>query len=62
MLCIIINIYIKNGNLSTNYTNLIILLFIYRLIGLYLFLISSNRLYLFYFPNFFRNMPRINDY
>ena len=46
-------IYIlKNGNLSTNYTNLIILLFIYRLIGLYLFLISSNRLYLFYFPNF----------
>ena len=47
-------IYIlKNGNLSTNYTNLIILLFIYRLIGLYLFLISSNRLYLFYFPNFF---------
>lgn len=47
-------IYIlKNGNLSTNYNNLIILLFIYRLIGLYLFLISSNRLYLFYFPNFF---------
>jgi hypothetical protein len=46
MLCIIINI-------STNYNNLIILLFIYRLIGLYLFLINNNRVYLFYFPNFF---------
>lgn len=47
-------IYIlKNANLSTNYNNLIILLFIYRLIGLYLFLINSNRVYLFYFPNFF---------
>jgi hypothetical protein len=44
---------LKNANLTTNYNNLIILLFIYRLIGLYLFLISSNRVYLFYFPNFF---------
>ena len=44
---------LKNANLSTNYNNLIILLFIYRLIGLYLFLINSNRVYLFYFPNFF---------
>jgi hypothetical protein len=51
---VLLLIYIlKNANLSTNYNNLIILLFIYRLIGLYLFLINSNRVYLFYFPNFF---------
>jgi hypothetical protein len=51
---VLLLIYIlKNANLSTNYNNLIILLFIYRLIGLYLFLINNNRVYLFYFPNFF---------
>ena len=44
---------LKNGNMTTNYNNLIILLFIYRLIGTFLFLIKKNRKYLFYFPNFF---------
>lgn len=44
---------LNNGGLSTNYNYLLILLFIYRLIGIYLFLIKNNRKYLFYFPNFF---------
>tara|TARA_B100000900_G_C20324350_1_gene611569 strand:- start:25 stop:555 length:531 start_codon:yes stop_codon:yes gene_type:complete len=44
---------LENGGMSTNYNYLIILLFIYRLIGVYLFLIKNNRKYLFYFPNFF---------
>ena len=44
---------LKNGGMSSNYNYLIILLFIYRLIGVYLFLINNNRKYLFYFPNFF---------
>lgn len=44
---------LKNGGMSTNYNYLIILLFIYRLIGTSLFLIKNNRKYLFYFPNFF---------
>ena len=41
---------LENGEMSTNYNYLIIL---YRLIGVYLFLIKNNRKYLFYFPNFF---------
>ncbi len=44
---------LKYGGMSTNYNYLIILLFIYRLIGTYLFLIKNDRTYLFYFPNFF---------
>ena len=44
---------LKYGGLSSNYNYLLILLFIYRLIGTYLFLIKKNRTYLFYFPNFF---------
>lgn len=44
---------LKNGGMSSNYNYLIILLFIYRLIGVYLFLINNNRKYLFIFPNFF---------
>ena len=44
---------LKNAGMSSNYNYLIILLFIYRLIGVYLFLIKNNIKYLFYFPNFF---------
>jgi hypothetical protein len=44
---------INNGGLFSNYNYLIILLFIYRVIGTIFFLISNNRKYLFYFPNFF---------
>ena len=47
-------IYILDkGGLSKNYNYFIILLFLYRLVGVYLFLIKNNRKYLFYFPNFF---------
>ena len=47
-------IYILDkGGLSKNYNYLIILLFLYRLVGVYLFLIKNNRKFLFYFPNFF---------
>jgi hypothetical protein len=44
---------LKNGGMNNNYNYLIVLLFIYRLIGIYLFFIKKNRKYLFYFPNFF---------
>ena len=44
---------LNNGDMSTNYNYFIILLFIYRLIGTYLFLIKNSRKYLFYFANFF---------
>ena len=44
---------LNNGGLSSNYNYLIIVLFIFRLIGTYLFLIKNDRKYLFYFPNFF---------
>lgn len=44
---------LNNGRMSINYSYLIILLFIYRTIGVYMFLISEDRSYLFYFPNFF---------
>ena len=44
---------LNNGGLSSNSNYLLILLFTYRLIGTYLFLIKNNRKYLFYFPNFF---------
>ena len=44
---------LQNGGISSNYNNLIIFLFIYRLIGVFLFLIKNNRNFLFYFPNFF---------
>ena len=50
---------IDNGSLSVNYNYLIILLFIFRLIGLYLFIIKNNRNYLFYFPNFFLEISLI---
>ena len=39
--------------MSNYYNYLIIILFLYRLIGVYLFLIKNSREYLFYFPNFF---------
>lgn len=38
---------------STNYITLICVLFIYRLIGVILFLLKNNRKFLFYFPNMF---------
>ena len=38
-------------NIYHNY--FIILLLIYRLIGVYLFITKHNKKYLFYFPNFF---------
>ena len=44
---------LNNGRMSINYSYLIILLFIYRTVGVYMFLISEDRSYLFYFPNFF---------
>tara|TARA_B100000927_G_C16471816_1_gene471877 strand:+ start:2232 stop:2765 length:534 start_codon:yes stop_codon:yes gene_type:complete len=44
---------LNKGGLSPGYNYLIILLFIYRLIGVYLFLLKNSRKYLFYFPNFF---------
>ena len=44
---------LKNGDLSTNYNYLLIVLYIYRLIGVFLFLIKNDRKDLFYFPNFF---------
>ena len=44
---------LNNGGLSSNSNYLLILLFTYRFIGTYLFLIKNNRKYLFYFPNFF---------
>ena len=44
---------LNNGGMSTNYNYLLIILFIYRLVGIYLFLINNSRKYLFYFPNFF---------
>jgi hypothetical protein len=44
---------LNNGGLSSNYNYLLILLFIFRLIGTSIFLIKNNRKYLFYFPNFF---------
>lgn len=44
---------LNNGGMSANYNYLIIILYIYRLIGTFLFLIKNNRKYLFYFPNFF---------
>ena len=50
---------IDNGSLSVNYNYLIILLFIFRLVGLYLFIIKNNRNYLFYFPNFFLEISLI---
>ena len=46
--------YIINyGDLSYQWNNLLIFLFIYRIIGTIIFLLSSNRIYLVYFPNFF---------
>ena len=44
---------LHSGGLSSKYNYLLILLFIYRLIGTYLFLIKKDTTYLFYFPNFF---------
>ena len=38
---------------STNYIILICILFIYRIIGVILFLLKNNRKFLFYFPNMF---------
>ena len=69
----ILLIYIINkGNLKIEYNYLLILLFIYRLIGIYYFLINNNEKYLFYFPNFFLEIclgivainyfPRLNNY
>jgi hypothetical protein len=51
---IILLFYILNhGGLSSNYNYLLIVLLLYRLIGTSLFIIKNNRMYLFYFPNFF---------
>ena len=44
---------IKYGKLNDNYNYFLIILFIYRLIGTYLFIIKNNKKYLFYFHNFF---------
>ena len=44
---------LKNRPYSTNYITLICVLFIYRLIGVILFLPKTNRKFLFYFPNIF---------
>ena len=44
---------LRNGNLSSYNNNLLKYLFIFRLVGVFLFLIKKNREYLFYFPNFF---------
>lgn len=63
---------IKYGKLNDNYNYFIIILFIYRLIGTYLFIIKNNKKYLFYFPNFFLEIclylmfinyyPNLRDY
>lgn len=50
---LLLNYILNKGGLSKNYNYFIILLFLYRLVGVYLFLIKNNRKYLFYFPNFF---------
>ena len=42
-----------NSKIDIKYIYFLILLFVYRLIGVYLFLIKNDRKYLFYFPNFF---------
>lgn len=66
-------IYIlNNGGLSSNYNNLLIILFLYRFIGTYLFIIKNERKFLFYFPNFFleiclglfiiNDFPRLTKY
>ena len=44
---------LRNGTLSSYNNNLLKYLFIFRLVGVFLFLIKDNREYLFYFPNFF---------
>ena len=44
---------LKNGNLSTYNNNLLKYLFLFRLIGIFLFLLKNDRKYLFFFPNFF---------
>tara|TARA_Y100000768_G_scaffold234406_1_gene177203 strand:- start:2012 stop:2530 length:519 start_codon:yes stop_codon:yes gene_type:complete len=50
---VLLSIYLfNNNNLSYQYYYLLLLL-IYRLIGTYFFLVTNNRQYLFYFPNFF---------
>lgn len=47
-------IYIYNyAELSQTWKNIIIALFILRVIGVSLFLTNNNRRFLFYFPNFF---------
>ena len=45
--------FLKNSGMSVNYNYLIVLLFVYRIVGVYMFLVSDDRRYLFYFPNFF---------
>ena len=51
---VLLLVYLLNkSGISNNYSYLIVLLFIYRTIGVCMFLISENRNYLFYFPNFF---------
>ena len=44
---------LKNANMNIYHNYFIILLLIYRLIGVYLFITKHNKKYLFYFPNFF---------
>ena len=47
-------LYILNNKVFGNrFTIIIVLLYLYRLIGTYIFLKKENRKYLFYFPNFF---------
>ena len=44
---------IQNKILPKSYSNILIYLLIFRIIGTVLFILKKNRDYLFYFPNFF---------
>lgn len=51
---IILLFYIINNKIfPKSYTNILIYLLIFRIIGTVLFILRKNRNYLFYFPNFF---------
>ena len=55
LICYVILLFyiIKYGNLLYEYNYLLIILLSLRLLGTICFLLSSNRAYLMYFPNFF---------
>jgi len=44
---------LKKSEISIHYKKIIIILFLFRLIGTSLFIINNNRKFLFYFPNFY---------